>query len=189
MPLRGISTHDLGSVYLHRRNGISFPAHVKVLPVLNQEKVVSLLILLRDLSEHEQTRIRTQQLEQRAVLGGFTAIFAHEVRNPINNISTGLQLINTRLPKEDPNQKVIKRMLGDCIRLDHLMESVLSFSRPLEPKIKSMSVSDLINIVIDRWRPRMGRLNIQPVINYPEDVPYVAGDNRPARAGFYKFNQ
>ena len=176
--LRGISTHDLGSVYLHRRNGISFPAHVKVLPVLNQEKVVSLLILLRDLSEHEQTRIRTQQLEQRAVLGGFTAIFAHEVRNPINNISTGLQLINTRLPKEDPNQKVIKRMLGDCIRLDHLMESVLSFSRPLEPKIKPMSVSDLINIVIDRWRPRMGRLNIQPVINYPEDVPYVAGDNR-----------
>ena len=176
--LRGISTHDLGNVYLHRRNGKSFPAHVKVLPVLNQEKVVSILFMLRDLSEHEQTRIRTQQLEQRAVLGGFTAIFAHEVRNPINNISTGLQLMIARLPKEDPNLNVVKRMLGDCVRLDHLMESVLSFSRPLEPKIKPMNICEHINTVIDRWRPRMGRLNIQPVINFSKDIPHIAGDQR-----------
>jgi signal transduction histidine kinase len=56
------------------------------------------IILLRDLSEHEQFQVRNQQLEQRAVLGEVTAIFAHEVRNPINNISTGLQVLAMNLP-------------------------------------------------------------------------------------------
>ena len=64
------------------------------------------------------------------MLGEVTAIFAHEVRNPINNISTGLQLLAAvKLPEDDPNQEKISPLANDCMRLNHLMESVLNFSR------------------------------------------------------------
>ncbi len=96
---------------------------------MKDKEVLGIVMFIRDISEHEQIRLRSQQLEQRALLGEFTAIFAHEVRNPINNISTGLQLITARLPEEDVNVDVLNRMLGDCTRLDHLMESILAFSK------------------------------------------------------------
>ncbi|MCP4286619.1 MAG: PAS domain-containing protein, partial [Gammaproteobacteria bacterium] len=97
----GVPTHDLGNMTLHRRNGQAFPAHIRTIPSQSRKPVDVVVILFQDLSEREGLRLRTQQLEQRALLGEVTAIFAHEVRNPINNISTGLQLMALDLPEND----------------------------------------------------------------------------------------
>lgn len=158
--LQGIATPTLGNVRLHRRDGSTFPAHVGMRPLNAEDRLQGVLILLQDLSEHEQFQVRNQQLEQRALLGEVTAIFAHEVRNPINNISTGLQLLAFTLPQNDPNQEVIQRLNQDCNRLTHLMSSVLAFSRPAENKIEPIDLSDLIPNLLGRWQPRLARLNI-----------------------------
>jgi two-component system sensor histidine kinase AtoS len=150
-----IATHDLGSVHLHRRNGQSFPARIQVLPSQRGENLNAILVFITDVSENEQIRVRTQQLEHRALLGEFTAVFAHEVRNPINNISTGLQLMATRLSGDDPNQDIITRMREDCLRLDHLMESVLSFSRTNETRFEPIVLDIMLQRILDRWRPRL----------------------------------
>ncbi|GAH67274.1 unnamed protein product, partial [marine sediment metagenome] len=140
----GVSTPNLGEVHLHRRDGVAFLAHISTIPLLDGDEVEGVLVLIRDLSAHEESEIRNQQLEQRALLGEVTAIFAHEVRNPINNISTGLQLMAMNLPSDDPNQEVIGRLIDDCNRLTHLMQSVLTFSRPHENKFKHVVLADLI---------------------------------------------
>jgi PAS domain S-box-containing protein len=127
MACQGIPTHNMGNISLHRRNGQSFPAHMEIIPAQRESETLAILIFFSDVSEHLEIRNRTQQLEQRAVLGEVTAVFAHEVRNPINNISTGLQLLSVKLPENDPSQENINRLLVDCQRLNHLMESVLGF--------------------------------------------------------------
>jgi PAS domain S-box-containing protein len=116
----GIPTLNMGNLRLHRRNGSSFQAHVRITPVKVDGKVERIIVVFQDLSEHESLRLTTQQLEQRALLGEVTAIFAHEVRNPINNISSGLQLMSHQLPADDPHQDSVGRMMDDCTRLDHL---------------------------------------------------------------------
>jgi two-component system, NtrC family, sensor histidine kinase AtoS len=176
--LQGISTPNLGNVRLHRRDGSAFLAHVQVLPVLVGDRLEAVLILLRDLSEHEQFQVRNEQLEQRAMLGEVTAIFAHEVRNPINNISTGLQLMAMNLPEDDPNQDQIQRMSTDCNRLTHLMQSVLSFSRSPDNKIEPINLAELLPALLDRWRPRLVRLNVQHRIQTATTNATVDGDLR-----------
>ncbi len=175
---RGLVTPNMGSIYLHRRNGQAFPAHVQVVPVMKEEDLLAVLIFITDVSADEQIRIQTQQLEHRAVLGEFTAIFAHEVRNPINNISTGLQLLSSRLTEEDQNQDVINRIQGDCTRLDHLMESVLAFSRPMESTFKPVDIGMLLQKILNRWQPRLARVNVNPFFHIAEATPMVMGDSR-----------
>lgn len=175
---QGIPTHNLGNVSLHNRSGQSFPAHIQILPVMRESDVLAILIYIQDVSEHEQIQIRTQQLEHRAFLGEFTAIFAHEVRNPINNISTGLQLMANRLPVEDQNQDVINRMQGDCTRLNHLMESILSFSRQNEHKYEPVDLVFLLQRILDRWRPRCSRVNVIQYYQASGEIPSVKGDAR-----------
>lgn len=175
---QGIPTHNMGNVSLHRRNGQSFPAHIQIVPVQREGETLAILIFFSDVSEHVEIRNRTQQLEQRAVLGEVTAVFAHEVRNPINNISTGLQLLTVKLPPEDPNQENINRLLNDCQRLNHLMESVLNFSRQVEHKFEEVDLQMLLGRILDRWRPRLARVNITPHFNVEEGTPHVLADPR-----------
>jgi len=174
----GEPTLNLANIFLHRRNGQSFPCNMRIIPVEKDSSIQAILVFFHDISEDEQIRMRTQQLEQRAFLGDFTAIFAHEVRNPINNISTGLQLLASLMNSDDPNQDVINRMLGDCTRLNQLMESILSFSRPMEIKLDTVNLSILLNRILDRWRPRFARVNVTPFFQVAVDVPNVIGDLR-----------
>lgn len=175
---QGQPTHNISGISLHRRNGQVFPAQVQVLPIMREERPLAIAIIISDVSEHEEIRAHSQQLEQRALLGEFTAIFAHEVRNPINNISTGIQLVTSRMPSDDPNLEVISRMENDCQRLNHLMESVLSFSRTIEPKFELLDVGGLLQRILERWRPRMSRVNVKAF--YQCDLPQamVNGDSR-----------
>jgi two-component system sensor histidine kinase AtoS len=174
----GMATHNLGKCSLHRRNGIAFPCQIQVIPVNRGENVEDILVFINDISENEQIRLRTQQLEHRAVLGEITAVFAHEVRNPINNISTGLQLLSQKLDAEDPNQDNIQRMLTDCTRLNHLMESVLAFSRPAEQKMHPCNLPILIQRLLDRWHPRMARVKVKPYFEPEGNIPEAYVDQR-----------
>lgn len=175
---RGIPTHNLGNVSLHRRNGQSFLAHVQTIPVGQIGQKNSLVIFITDNSEHEEIRERSQQLEQRALLGEVTAVFAHEVRNPINNIYTGLQLLSANLSPSDPGQENLTRLQNDCLRLNHLMESVLNFSKTNKYNFQPVDLNMLIQRLFDRWRPRFSKVNVNAYFNSEEGVPMVAGDAR-----------
>ncbi|MEN6482090.1 MAG: ATP-binding protein, partial [Anaerolineaceae bacterium] len=175
---KGKATFNIGKASLNRRNGQSFPVEVKVIPVFIGERVTAIEILMTDISEHEESKAVTQQLEHRAVLGDYTAAFAHDVRNPINNISTGLQLLAASFSEDDPSQDVINRMQGDCTRLNHLMESFLAFSRPLELKYEPIEVEPFLKRIIDRWQPRMARVNVKSMLHVDENVPKIIGDPR-----------
>lgn len=175
---QGVPTHNLGTVLLHRRNGQAFPSHVEIIPLLYNHELLAIIVLVEDISENEQIRLRTQQLEHRAVLGEFTAVFAHEVRNPINNISTGLQLLAETLSPDDPGQEVINRVLSDCSRLNHLMESVLSFSRPMDSRFERIDLPLLVRRVLDRWRPRLAKVGIELFYQAEQNLLAVSGDPR-----------
>jgi PAS domain S-box-containing protein len=176
--LQGVQTPNLGMLSLHRRSGQVFPAHVQVVPVMAGDEVSAIIIYILDISDEEAIRARTQQLEHRAVLGEVTAMFAHEVRNPINNLWTGVQLLATRLDESDVNQELIARMDSDCNRLNHLMEDVLAYSRPYDPRMEETDLVNLLKRICDRWRPRIARKNLQFFFKAEEEIPNIIADTR-----------
>ncbi len=171
-------TDRIGSLKLYRRNGDSFQASLRIIPIVNGGDLRDYIILFQDLSDQEEYRLKNQQLEQRATLGEVTASFAHEVRNPINNIFTGLQLLAINLPPDDPNQANIARLEEDCERLTSLIKSSLIFVRPMEYKPESIALGQLIPNLLERWRSRLVKLNIKYQIQADKSVPNVEGDYR-----------
>lgn len=178
LPVNSRELNNLGDFNIHTRDGHQVLLNIKALPFVidNHSRIITLL--LSDLSQHEEYRLRTKQLEQQALLGEVMAIFAHEVRNPINNISTGLQVMASSFPESHPQKAAIGRLKQDLDRLAELMKSVLTFSKSKEYKIEPVNVEFLIKNLIDRWRPRVVRDNIVPRIQCPPEVPLVKGDRR-----------
>jgi PAS domain S-box-containing protein len=169
---------SIGSIKFFRRNGEAFQANLRIIPIINDTTLNNIIILFHDLSKQEEYRLKNQQLEQRALLGEVTASFAHEVKNPINNIFTGLQLLAINLPQDDPNQKNIARIEEDCERLTSLVKSSLTFVRPMEYKLESIPLDQLISNLLERWRSRLVKLNIKYQVQADKSVPNIEGDYR-----------
>jgi two-component system, NtrC family, sensor histidine kinase AtoS len=176
--LEGKQASVLEDIKLFRRNGDAFSAHIRIVPCEVAGVGQGVAILFQDLSEKEKFRRENEILEQRAVLGEVTASFAHEVRNPINNISTGLQLLEMNLPKDDPNQENIQRLQQDCNRLTALIKSGLSFIRPMEYKMGVVHAKEMLENLVMSWKHRLDRANIQYQLQIETKLPQVEGDLR-----------
>ena len=174
--LESVSTMATSNLTLNTRNGKTFPAQVLCLPVILGERVTSIVLLIRDLSQTEQIVAQSRHLEQKAYLGEVSAVFAHEVKNPINSISTGLQYIGFNLKPDDPLMTWVTRLQNDCVRLTHLMNSTLTFSKPREYHFALADLSELIPSILERWAPRLTRLNIRYNFASNPAHPWVRAD-------------
>jgi PAS domain S-box-containing protein len=178
LALEGVPSLNLEELRFFHRSGAGFPARISTFPVKVDEVVENIIILIKDMSQQEQLLAHTQALEKRAALGEITAIFAHEVRNPINSISTGLQLMAYNQKENDPNSELVNRMQQDCERLAELMRTVLSYSRPYEYDMETIDMGQLLSRLLDRVQPRLSKANIQQNFQKESESNLIRGNRR-----------
>jgi two-component system, NtrC family, sensor histidine kinase AtoS len=172
------SAINIGDVRLFRRDGHPFQAQIRISPAIINEQLDEIEIFIQDMTEKEQIRAHAQELENRAWLGELMAVFAHEVRNPINNISTGLQLMSMHSTSNDTQQVAIGRMLQDCDRLEQLVKSVLGFSKPIEYQMESLDLGVLLQRLFDRQRLKLSNPRIRLELQIDPKCPMVSGHMR-----------
>jgi PAS domain S-box-containing protein len=175
---QAVPTLNQENIHLFRRSGQVFLARLSTIPAFVEDELQGIIVLIQDLTEEEQIKAQTQQLEQRALLGEVTAVFAHEVRNPINNLSTGLELMAYNLPDDDPNQETIARLQGDCDRLSELMKSVLAYARQSDYELVPLELGVLISGLLLRLQPRLSKAEVKDHLQIDQDLPLIEGDRR-----------
>jgi len=178
MAQQGITTLQQENISLIRRSGDAFLANISMLPVKHNNQVEGIIILIQDRSEQEKARTQAEQLQQHALLGTVTAIFAHEVRNPLHSLSAGLQLMAYQLPLDDPQRDLIVRMQADCDRLEELMKNVLIFARSTEYEMEPVDLGMLVSRQLERMRPRIASANVKLHLNTAPNTPLIMGNPR-----------
>ena len=168
---------ELPRLTIHHRDGTPFPVHLRAVP-FTQGTTTRLLVVLQDLSEQQAIEDQTEMLAQRALLGEVTAILAHEVRNPINNISTGVQLVASRLGEDHAQHDSLQRLRQECDRLNQLLSDVLFFARPLELKMEPVKLDEMIGRILHRWTPRFRQSEIKCVTEFVPDLLEASVDPR-----------
>jgi PAS domain S-box-containing protein len=176
MALQNNQVMEVGKRKLLRRDGQEFLALVRIAPIAPQGKLARLAILISDLSEHEAFHLQTLQMSDRAWLGDVAAIFAHEMQNPLNNISTGLQVMQMGLSENDPSHAQLQSMLEDCERLARYMHSMLGVARGRAHQPEPMDIAEFCRQQMARWRVRLQRKNIQDHLHIGEHIPLIMGD-------------
>ena len=164
--------------YLHRRSGDSFPCHIRVRKFDFDEKNAYTVMVLTDVTETEENRMKSEQLAQRAFLGDFASLLAHEIRNPINNMNVWIQNIKGLCAEGDDIYDAAKRIEDDCSRVSHLITNILAYSKPLKLNLEEMDMPSYLNEILERWKINFARANIKIYYSPPDDFPKIMGDPR-----------
>jgi signal transduction histidine kinase len=82
----------------------------------------------------KRSKLYMRRSDRLASLGTLTAGLAHEIRNPLVAIKTLTQLLPERLEDEEFRSQFLKIASGEVDRISSLVNELLDFARPSDPK-------------------------------------------------------
>ncbi len=170
------TTQEIETVLFHRE-GREFLAQITFSLAVTTavDTVPHLVVVVRDLSEKTRQEAQREELIRRAALGEILASFAHEVRNPLNSLSTGLELLAYPL-SEEKRQEVFNNLQEDLKRVNRLVKNLQDHSRARPLQLYPLDIRPLIEGVLRRWEHRFRKHGIVKAYYPSPDLPKVLGD-------------
>ena len=138
--------------------------------------VTSLNTMIKELNKRSEELVQAKKL---ASLGRLTSGVAHELNNPLNNISTSLQILIEEL--EDGDLEFKKDLLigaeREVERGKNIVKALLEFSRERHLTLEKVNFLDLVNNAIKLIKSQVSD-NIELIVDVPDDIQADIGPQR-----------
>jgi signal transduction histidine kinase len=131
---------------------------------------------LQNIRSLEEEIHRNERLSE---LGNLAATVAHEIRNPLNSISMGMQRLKAEFtPVQDAGEYAhfLTLMQDEVRRLNRIVEQFLSLARPLQLSLESIPVEEFIREVTTLLNAEARAANIKIDIDAEPNLPPVQAD-------------
>jgi two-component system sensor histidine kinase HydH len=118
--------------------------------------------------QEEQRRLEGQlhQSERLAALGEMTAGVAHEIRNPLGIISSTAELLQARLDRYEPKNRLAQIIVEESNRLNEKVTEFLDFARPRVPNLHPCDLEVTLDRGLELLAPEIDRLSIKVTREY-----------------------
>ena len=139
--------------------------------------------ILHDISNLKKAEWLTLQTEKLAAAGRLVRTLAHEVRNPLNNISLSAdQLIHEM--KDEDSQLYLDVIRRNSARISTIITELLNSSRPSEIELSTTSIQELLQEVIDQAADSMQLKNVELLADFPSQPLNVLADRSKLKIAF-----
>jgi two-component system, NtrC family, sensor histidine kinase HydH len=125
-------------------------------------QIVKQASIILERRQEEQRRLEGQlhQSERLAALGEMTAGVAHEVRNPLGIISSTAELLQERLARYEPQNRLARIIVEESNRLNEKVTEFLDFARPRLPNLRPGDLEAVLDRNLELLQPEIDRLGI-----------------------------
>ncbi len=132
----------------------------------------------------KKSKSYVRRADRLASLGTLTAGLAHEIRNPLVAIKTLTQLLPERLEDEEFRSHFLSIASGEVERISHLVNELLDFARPSNPKLEFEDINSILDGMILLVSTESKKKHIQIQKQYLPDLPPVKVDREQIKQVF-----
>ncbi len=129
-------------------------------------------LMSEELRHREEQIIQSKKLSS---LGVLTAGVAHELTNPLNNISMIAQTYAEVYEKLSDRDKIefMNRVDGEVERMREIVKNLLDFSKPKEANLREADINTVIKKTLKLMENTLGISNVETRLNLMEMLPSV----------------
>ena len=135
--------------------------------------------VLNDITMLREAEARIRESEQRKDL--FVATLAHELRNPLAPLRSGLdclRLIPRTSPQDAPILEIMGRQLEHMVRLvDDLLDVSRINTGKVELRLEPVELSEIISDAVDACRTQIDTAGQILTVSMPDDCVYLNADS------------
>jgi PAS domain S-box-containing protein len=172
------AAHVIGTVrtvMAKRKTGELFPIEISVAEIVTDQQVPYVAII-RDISENSRLQAQLVENERLAAIGSTAAKLGHEIANPLNGISLGMELLEKRIAKQadspDPElYRSIKSLKNEISNLRQVVGQFRRISRKEKYDFEPSLLTELVREVVEFQRPYFEEIHVEAQMRFPPDFP------------------
>lgn len=169
--------HWVGELMARHKDGRSFPIWLNAYTVKDSKgEIIAMVGIIRDISmqkEMEYLHKQFLQSDKLATIGRLAAGVAHELNNPLGNISLYTQMLLIKV--EDKNIKNKLMVIDDeANRAAHIVKDLLDFARNSELKLCNIDINNEISKVLGIMNLQVRNIKVE---TFFEPLPLIIGDS------------
>lgn len=131
-----------------------------------------------------QTTSRVRELHQReierasqlATVGELASGIAHEIKNPVVGVSSGLDLVRRRVGPDPMLTPILDEMTRQLARIQQALQELLTYARPAAPSFAPVSGSRIVERAIRLVQPRAEQAGLRVDVHADPALPPIRAD-------------
>jgi PAS domain S-box-containing protein len=131
--------------------------------------------IIHDITNLKKIEKTTLQAEKLAAAGRLVRTLAHEVRNPLNNITLSVEQMQQEI-KEDSTLLYLDIIHRNSKRISDLISELLNTSRPSEIMLHEQTLQMILDDVISSAIDSLTLKRIKLQVNYPDEKVRIVAD-------------
>jgi signal transduction histidine kinase len=116
------------------------------------------------------------QSERLAFTGRIAASIAHEIRNPLGNVSMCVQLLRGAFTEDSPWAKHIDVIIRNTERINFLITELLNCARPPILNIQPHDIHEILEGILDSIKTKIGSQHIVVSKSFNPQIPSINVD-------------
>jgi len=133
--------------------------------------------IIHDLSVRKQAENDMLNAERLALTGKIARTIAHEVRNPLTNLTLALEQLREEIPSDNESAKLYGDIIErNTIRIERLIDEMLNSSKPRKLELAPVNAVEMINETISLAIDRIKLREIHLVFTCQKDLKPILVD-------------
>ena len=143
---------------------------------ISYRRLIAYQGIIHDVTLQRQNERERRQREHLALIGEMAARIAHEIKNPLASIQTGIQLLETEVPENSDRKNYFMRLRAEIQRVDSILKGLLSYAREYELERKTVDIEKFVSNYEKIIQPTIEKNNLHLFVNVQPRLPGVSLD-------------
>lgn len=149
------------------------PVIISARPLFDQDRFTGVLSVFTDITEHKQMEQYGLRTERLAAMGHVSAELAHEIKNPLQALSSYLELVLDFDLNPDECEEYLHFCRQEVEHLTEITRRVLSFAQPAGDVLSSTSLTSLVKRAFALVSHPLQLAHVRVTTDIPSDLPPI----------------